>query len=68
MKKKRNLFSEIMEGLNEIRRHREGKITLRTYVLEDPPPCGYEETMKVMVRINRKYFNAFYELRKDGGN
>jgi len=31
---KRDIFSEIMEGLQEIKAHREGKITLRSYKVE----------------------------------
>ena len=34
---KRDIFAEIMEGLQEIKAHREGKITLRTYKVEVPP-------------------------------
>lgn len=34
---KRNLFGELMEGVNAMKDHREGKITLRTYKLEPPP-------------------------------
>jgi putative transcriptional regulator len=35
--RKRNLFAELMEGLEAIKAHREGKITLRTYKVEVPP-------------------------------
>ena len=31
---KRDIFAEIMEGLQEIKAHREGKITLRSYKIE----------------------------------
>ena len=35
MKKvKRDLFSELMSGVNEMSKHREGKITLKTYKQE----------------------------------
>lgn len=33
-KKKRNIAREILEGLEEIKSHYEGKITLRTYKVE----------------------------------
>ena len=35
--KQRNIFQEIMEGIEAMRLHREGKITLRTYKIEPPP-------------------------------
>jgi hypothetical protein len=32
---KRKIFSELMEGLNVMKDHREGKVTLRTHKLPD---------------------------------
>ena len=37
MSRKRDIFGEIMEGIESMREHREGKITLRTHVIEDRP-------------------------------
>jgi putative transcriptional regulator len=34
---KRNIFSEAMEGVAAMKSHREGKITLRSYKVEDAP-------------------------------
>ena len=34
---KRNIFSEVMEGVAAMKSHREGKITLRSYKVEDAP-------------------------------
>ena len=34
---KRDIFSEIMEGIAEMKAHRAGKITLRTYKVEAEP-------------------------------
>jgi putative transcriptional regulator len=34
---KRDIFSELMEGVAAMKSHREGKITLRTYSVEDAP-------------------------------
>jgi len=34
---KRDIFSEIMEGISEMKAHREGKITLRSYKVESAP-------------------------------
>lgn len=38
MSKKRKLFNELMQGVESMRKQREGKITLRTYDVEDLPP------------------------------
>lgn len=35
--KKRDLFTEMMQGVTEMAAHREGKITLRQYVVEEKP-------------------------------
>jgi putative transcriptional regulator len=35
--KKRKLFDELMEGVEAMKKHREGKITLRTYTFEIQP-------------------------------
>ncbi|TWH76889.1 putative transcriptional regulator [Azomonas agilis] len=37
MKKKRDLFAEMMQGVSEMAAQREGKITLRQCTLEDKP-------------------------------
>ncbi len=36
-KKKRNLFNELIEGVAAMREHREGKLTLRSYKVENTP-------------------------------
>ncbi len=36
--KERDIFSEILEGIEAMKAHREGKITLRTFKIEEPPP------------------------------
>jgi putative transcriptional regulator len=38
MNKKRKLFDELMEGVDAMRQEREGKITLRSYELDELPP------------------------------
>ena len=38
MKQKRKLFDELMEGVDAMQQHREGKITLRSHEVEDLPP------------------------------
>ncbi len=37
MIEKRNIFGEIMEGIEAMREHGEGKITLRTHAMENKP-------------------------------
>lgn len=37
MTEKRDLFAEIMEGIESMKRHREGKMTLPTHTLEAIP-------------------------------
>ncbi len=37
MTKKRKLFDEVMEGIEAMRKQREGKITLRTHEFQDLP-------------------------------
>jgi putative transcriptional regulator len=34
---KRSIFNELMEGVAEMKSHREGKLTLRTYKVEPAP-------------------------------
>ena len=34
---KRNIFAELMEGVSEMKQHREGKVTLRSYKVEVSP-------------------------------
>ena len=38
MAKKRKLFDELMDGVDAMQQHREGKITLRSPEIEDLPP------------------------------
>jgi hypothetical protein len=35
-KRKRNIAEEILQGLQEIKAHYEGKVTLRTFQIEEP--------------------------------
>jgi putative transcriptional regulator len=48
---KRDIFSEIMEGLQEIKAHREGKITLRTYKVE---PATLPKVDSKLIRDTRE--------------
>ncbi len=36
--KPRSVFTELMQGIESMRQHREGELTLRSYEVADPPP------------------------------
>ncbi len=38
MNRKRNIFKEIIDGVDSIRQHREGSISLTTYTIEEKTP------------------------------
>lgn len=45
MTKKRKLFDELMDGVESIKQQREGKITLRTYEVDELPPLRIDAEM-----------------------
>ncbi len=46
-KRKRNLFDELMEGVDAMQRQREGKVTLRTHEVDELPPLSIDaETIR----------------------
>ena len=49
---KRKLFDELMEGVDAMRRQREGKITLRTHEVEDLPPLAIDAAVIRETRIS----------------
>lgn len=51
---KRNIYDEIVEGFNELRDHYQGKITLKTYSLENKPPSEVTpiELLALRKRLN----------------
>lgn len=51
-KNQRNIGEEILEGLQAIRAHYEGKLTLRTYKIEEPPPLP--EVSAQLIRETRE--------------
>ena len=55
MTKKRKLFDERMEGVDAMRREREGKITLRSHEVEDLPPL---EVDAELIRETRERLNV----------
>lgn len=54
MSKKRDIFGEIMEGIEAMHQDREGKITLRTHVIEDRPipPVDADTIRETRERLN----------------
>jgi putative transcriptional regulator len=58
--KKRNIFQEIMEGIEAMKLHREGKITLRTYTIEERPlpPVDAEliRDTREQLKVSRRVF------------
>ncbi len=55
MSKKRKLFDEMMEGVESMRDQRQGKITLRTYAVEDLPPLEIDGDF---IRATREKLNV----------
>jgi len=55
MTTKRKLFDELMEGVDAVRREREGKITLRSHEVEDLPPL---EVDAELIRETRERLNV----------
>ena len=45
MTNKRNLFDELMEGVDSMQQQRKGKITLRTHDVDELPPLRIEADM-----------------------
>ena len=52
---KRNLFAELMEGVDAMRRHREGKITLRSHEIEERPALSVDAGL---IRETRERLNV----------
>jgi putative transcriptional regulator len=54
MKKKRNLFDELVQGIEDINQHLAGKITLKTYTVESNP---MPEVTPALIRDTREKLN-----------
>ncbi len=54
MKKKRKLFDELVQGIEEINQHLAGKITLKTYTVERTPK---PEVTPEVIRETREKLN-----------
>ena len=55
MTKKRNLYDELMEGVEAMRQQREGKVTLRTHEVEELPPLQIDADL---IRETREKLNV----------
>ncbi len=55
MNKRRKLFDELLQGVDAMRAHREGKITLRTHTIEDLPPLSIDAGL---IRDTREQLNV----------
>ena len=55
MTKKRNLYDELMEGVEAMRQQREGKVTLRTHEVEELPPLQIDADL---IRETRENLNV----------
>jgi len=53
--RKRRLFDELMEGVNAMRRHRVGKITLRSHEVTERPPLTIDAGL---IRETRERLNV----------
>lgn len=52
--KKRDVFQEVLTGIREMRAHREGKVTLRTYRVRAKP---LPKVTPAFIRKTRRKFN-----------
>jgi putative transcriptional regulator len=53
--KDRSLFSELMDGVHAMKRHREGRITLRSHSIEERPPLTVHADL---IRETRERLNV----------
>lgn len=63
MKPKRRLFDELLEGVDAMRRQREGKITLRTHAVEERPPLTIDAQAIRETRERLKVSRAVFARR-----
>lgn len=61
--KKRDLFTELMTGVEEMSAHREGKITLRTSTLEEKPAPQVSAAEIVALRKKLRMSQAVFARR-----
>lgn len=59
MSRKRKLLNELLQGVDAMREHREGKRTLRTYAVKKLPPVHIDSAI---VRETRESLNVSREI------
>lgn len=62
-KKKRNLFDELKQGILEIKAHKAGKITLRTYKIEKKPRLTVSPKLILNTREKLNMSRAVFALK-----
>lgn len=55
MGNKRKLIDELLQGVDAMRVHREGKVTLRTHTVQDLPPLSIDAAL---IRETRECLNV----------
>ena len=63
MNKKRSLFEELKQGIEEINANKAGKITLRTYKVKNKPPLKINPEMIRDTREKLHLSRAVFALR-----
>jgi putative transcriptional regulator len=66
MASERNLFDELMEGVQAMRAHREGKVTLRTHEIPAPPPppvdASYIQSTRKSLKMSSRVFARYLRV------
>ena len=57
---KRDLFDELMQGFDDLKREREGKITLKTTEIEEPKPIKLSKTKIAQIRKQHNLSQAVF--------
>jgi putative transcriptional regulator len=57
---KRNMFDELKQGLQEMKAHREGKITLKTIEVDIPPPIKMSKTKIQKIRKGTNFSQPIF--------
>lgn len=60
---KRNVFDEIMQGFDELKQEREGKLTLRTTEVELLPPVEITAAEIIAIRENLNMSRALFAAK-----
>ena len=66
--KKRDIFGEMVEGLEAMREHREGKVTLRTYEFAQKPApqvdAAFVRDTRTALNMSQAVFANFLQINK----